>query len=180
MAWRTDHLNVDYGQYYLCEWGSLPDPEEIPRILQGNTLVGAGSGYLTIMSGTHSGYIDLTIECLQGEPTQNFEEWESVADVSYHSRKGVLFPLVWAGDTLREAGNLAHSGVGWYRIRVHTRGRDQGKKLSAMPEIPDHPVEKHLITIWPAPPKREKVHKIEDHYGLKLWDPSRKPAPPVE
>ncbi|MEU5201160.1 hypothetical protein AB0G86_45190 [Streptomyces scabiei] len=179
MTWRTDHLNVEYSQYYLCEWGSLPDPEEIPRIPRGNTLAGAGSGYLTIMSGTHSGYITLAIECRDNEPPQDFKAWESVVDVSHHSEKGIMFPLLWAGDTLREAGNLARKGPGWYRIRIHTRGRDEGRQLSAVPELPDYPVEEHLITIWPAPPKNEKVHKIEDQYGLKSWDPSRSAAPPV-
>lgn len=110
VTWRTDHLNVEYSQYYLCEWGSLPDPEEIPRISRGNTLAGAGSGYLTIMPGTHSGCITLAIECRDNEPPQDFEAWESVVDLSHHSEKGIMFPLLWAGDTLREAGNLAHKG----------------------------------------------------------------------
>ncbi|MFD8968924.1 hypothetical protein ACFV0C_28715 [Streptomyces sp. NPDC059568] len=179
MAWTTDRLAVMYRQYYLCESGQSFDPDEIARIFDGNSLVGAGRGYAVILSGTHTGYLRLTVEFSDSEPPTEFSEWESVVDVSYHSGKGLLFLKVPGGETLHDADNFAHEGPGWYRIRVHTRGRDEGQMLDATEEQPDDPVEHHLITIWRARPKKEAVHKIEDRFGRRLWNPSRKPGPPV-
>ncbi|MFE7834929.1 hypothetical protein ACFU53_02300 [Streptomyces sp. NPDC057474] len=179
MTWTTERLRVEYRQYYLCEYGESFDPGEIARIFEGNSLVGAGRGYLVILSGTHTGYLRLNIELHDNEPHTDFAQWESAVEVSYHSAKGYLFLQVPGGETLREAGNLAHEGPGWYRIRVHTRGRDEGQNLSGVADYPDDPVEDHLISIWRARPKKETIHKIEDQFGRRYWDSTRKPAPPV-
>ncbi|MFF3849359.1 hypothetical protein [Streptomyces sp. NPDC002328] len=178
MTWTTDRLMVQYGQYYLCEFGASFDPDEIGRIFDGNSLVGTGLGYLVVLSGTHTGHLRLRIEQHDSEPPADFALWESVAEVSYHSAKGHL-ALQTFDHFVREAGTMVHEGPGWYRIRVHTRGRDAGQGLSGLVEYPDDPVEDHLISVWRARPKKETVYKITDGFGLQHWDPTRKPAPPV-
>jgi len=163
MRWTSDTMHVSYRQYYLCgaEY-DYEDLDEVERLYSCNTLAVASPEHLTAHSGTHTGVIRLTVELLAGAPPAPGTEWESAVEVSLCSTSGELWLEQWGGDVVRDAGNLAHAGPGWYRIRVQTIGRDRGHADDTAFAW----VEEHHLTIWPAPPEPDLVHRITDEFGL--------------
>lgn len=74
---------------------------------------------------------------------------------------------------MRDAGNFATAGPGWYRIRIHARGRDEGESNTGT-------TEEHLISVWPAPPEPDHVHKATDAFARNNYDPQRPPNQPIQ
>jgi hypothetical protein len=128
-----------------------------------------------VACGTHTGNIRLTVECRDEPPAGPGPSWETAVDVSICSVSGELGLEGWGGEAQRDAGNLAHTGPGWYRIRVETRGRDRGRERNSVRAW----VEEHRLTIWPAPPEPDRVHRIEDALGQHRYDPQRSPLEPI-
>ncbi|WP_157180428.1 hypothetical protein [Protofrankia coriariae] len=176
MIWITDSLHLSYFQYYICDFDVSPDVETLFKIHHGNSLVAAGPGHLTVMGGTHTGNVRLTIDECDVEPTLNLEAWEVVVDISHYSTNGETCLMQWGANAVLDAGVLSHVGRGWYRVRVQARGRDEAMKHST---VLGEPIEEHAIGIWPAPPAPEHVHKIGDNFGRGIWDSSSPPTPPV-
>ncbi|MFI1397244.1 hypothetical protein [Streptomyces sp. NPDC020681] len=182
--WTTDSMPVSYCQYYLQGDDFLveyDDADTIGRIHAGNGLAAGGPEHLTVLSGTHTGEITLTTEQLQDAPPPPGDEWETAVDVSICSTSGALWLAQWGGDVVPDAGNFAISGAGWYRVRVQTRGRDAGRGPEAS-DVPDAPasVEEHCLTIWPAPPAPDLVHRAADAIARACYDPTDPPALPID
>ncbi|MBF9069374.1 hypothetical protein [Streptacidiphilus fuscans] len=176
MRWTSDTMHVSYHQYYLCGADyDYEDLDEVQRLSSGNTLAVGSPERLTALSGTHSGVIRLTVEGLEGAPPAPGPEWESAVEVSLYSSSGELWLEPWGGRAVREAGNLAHAGPGWYRVRVQSIGRDRGHAEDTVFTW----VEEHYLAIWPAPPEPDLVHRVTDEYGLLYYDPQRPPAQPL-
>jgi hypothetical protein len=55
---------------------------------------------------------------------------------------------------------LTPAGPGYYRLRVHARGRDTAVDL-----VRTEPTEDYRIAIWPAPPQPAVIHRHADQYG---------------
>ncbi|MEV1238716.1 hypothetical protein [Nonomuraea sp. NPDC049750] len=59
--------------------------------------------------------------------------------------------------------NLAWQGAGFYRLRVHARGRD------TKPDgVASTPVEQYLITSWRAEPQPDMPFKYADMFGVEV------------
>ncbi|MFD8982447.1 hypothetical protein [Streptomyces sp. NPDC059564] len=178
MRWTTDTLLVVSGLYYLVgEDAALfnSDEDGSDRVFEGNTLAAGGPEHLTLLAGTHTGAIRLTVERPLSEPGPPASEWDTVVDVSIYSTSGKLWLNDGEGETRSAAGNLAHTGPGWYRVRAHARGRDRGEAEG----IPDAWVEEHLMSIWPAPAQHDLVHRVTDAFGTAYHDPERPPSAPI-
>ena len=169
---------VAYRQYYLQgdEFLSVyDDADTVRRIHAGNSLAAGGPEHLTVRAGTHTGYIRLTTRQRADEPPLPGEEWETVVDVSICSTSGMLRLFQWGGEVQWDAGNFAMAGEGWYRVRVQTRGRDEGDAHQG-----DTPVEEHFLSVWPAPPAPDTVHRANDTFARTHYDPTRPPGQPVQ
>jgi hypothetical protein len=179
MRWTTDALRVEYRLYYLTGEDSElfhSDEDASDRAFHGNSLAAGGPEHLTVLSGTHTGQIRLTVErCVQEPELLSATGWDTVVDVSLCSTSGKLWLRDGAGETYEAAGNLAHSGPGWYRVRAQARGRDRGEAE----DTPDTWVEEHLLSIWPAPPEHDVTHRVTDEFGLSWHDPQRAPGEPI-
>jgi hypothetical protein len=176
-------MSVSYCQYYLQGREFLDkyfDTDTVTRIFEGNSLAAGGPEHLTVHSGTHTGWIRLTTEHLTQAPPPPGEEWETAVDVSILSTSGELALNQWGGDGVKEAGNFATAGPGWYRVRVQTRGRDEGTDGAADDDDEDETVvEEHYLAVWPAPPEPDHVHKATDGFARTHYDPTRPPAQPI-
>ncbi|MEV4872069.1 hypothetical protein [Streptomyces syringium] len=178
MKWESETMQVAYRIYYLMGEDSdlfQREKDATDRALASNSLAAAGPEHLTVITGTHTGAIRLTVEQRSDEPGPPTARWETAADVSLYSTSGRLWLSEWAGKLVDSAGNLAHAGSGWYRVRVQARGRDRGAAHRTVQSW----VEEHLLSIWPAPPDPDKVHRITDTFGLHYYDPQRPPDSPV-
>ncbi|MBL7487492.1 pentapeptide repeat-containing protein [Frankia sp. AgB1.9] len=162
MRWTTDDFRVGYSQYYLCDYNVIPESVGLGQAFQGNSLVGAGGGHLAVVCGTHFGRIRITVEVRDDEPAAAFDGWAMAVDVSHHSNTG----RTWLGDMDTggppELWNLTPGGPGWYRVRVRARGRDAARAAGTACFNADPPIEEHAVSIWPAPPAPEVVHRSED------------------
>lgn len=178
MRWETETMRVDYRLYYLMGNDSdlfHRERDATDRALASNSLVAAGPEHLTVISGTQTGSIRLTVEQRPDEPEPPAPQWETAVDVSLYSTSGRLWLYEWAGGVIDSAGNLAHSGSGWYRIRVQARGRDRGAAHGVVRSW----VEEHVLIIWPAPPDVDRVHRVTDTFGLHYYNPQRANDSPV-
>lgn len=177
MIATTDRLRVDYAQYYLygSTYAEGQDHDAFQRIRTGNSVAAAAPDHLTVSCGTHAGSIRLTVESRMDPPRPPGADWEAVVDLSLYSVTGELGVQPWGGQAADEAvrGNLAAAGAGWYRVRVETRGRDTGRALN----VANPWVEEHRLTLWPAPPAPDHVHRVTDEVGKATYDPTR-PADP--
>ncbi|WP_432078590.1 hypothetical protein [Streptomyces sp. YPW6] len=176
--WTSDRMFVSYGQYYLQGDDFLTvyeDTDTVGRIFEGNSLAAGGPEHLTVLAGTHTGWIRLTTEQCAEEPPPPGPEWETVVDVSIYSTSGELYLFRWGGDAEPDAGNFATTGEGWYRVRVQARGRGEGERHRG-----DDPVEEHSLSVWPAPPQPDVVHRADDAFARAHHDPARPPAEPIE
>jgi hypothetical protein len=185
IRWTSDRMFVSYCQYYLQGDEFLTeydDADTVERIFEGNSLAAGGPEHLTMFAGTHTGWIRLTTEQCPQEPPSGGEEgpegegeeWETVVDVSICSTSGVLRLFRWGGDVVEDAGNFAVAGAGWYRVRVRARGRDAGATNAG-----DEVVEEHRVSVWPAPPLPDVVHRADDAFARAHYDPGRPPGLPI-
>ncbi|MFK8910486.1 hypothetical protein [Streptomyces sp. YS-3] len=117
----------------------------------------------------------LTTERRADGPPPVGEEWETAVDVSIYSSSGTLWLFQWGGDVVEEAGDFATAGPGWYRVRVQARGRDAGEAIQG-----EDVVEEHALTVWPAPPQPDVVHRATDAFARRHFDPARPPGLPVD
>ncbi len=157
---RTYKLHVDYRQYALRDGSILPPiPDAHNKIIRGNTLVTGGDGYVFFLAGTYIGNICVMISLCENEPLLSLDDWEAIVEVSYHSPEGKTYLCDGEFSPRQDVGNIAHAGPGWYRIRIQTRGRAEGRRL----DVPKEPVEEHVISVWPSRHQEsDQVYKMDD------------------
>jgi hypothetical protein len=121
-TWTSDRMFVSYKQYYLQGdefLSEYDDADTVTRIFEGNSLAAGGPEHLTVLAGTHTGWIRLTTQHRADEPPLPGEEWETV-------------------------------------------------------------VEEHFLSVWPAPPEPDTVHRANDTFARTHYDPTRPTGWPVQ
>ncbi|UKD57759.1 hypothetical protein L3Q65_13850 [Amycolatopsis sp. FU40] len=157
----TADLYVDYGHFSVTDYGA--DVPEL-RPAYANGLVGADSSGASVLTGTATGEVTVTVQLLDAEPGSiELDSWDEVSEVSLDSAEGFLLVHNMMDGPPRELGELAYVGPGTYRLRVHARGRDIAPHSHA-----DTPREHYQISAWPAPETPPTVHKQTDRYGHEV------------
>uniref|UniRef100_UPI003F497335 hypothetical protein n=1 Tax=Saccharothrix espanaensis TaxID=103731 RepID=UPI003F497335 len=128
-----------------------------------NGLVACEPGVAVVLTGIHTGPVDVEVDLHDHAPPLYTEPWDNVVEVSLTAPRGAVV----AGGIMSRGTEglpvLTHAGPGTYRLRVHVTGRDRAVDLS-----PVEPVESYRLTLWPAPPAGDVVHKSTDEYGTDL------------
>lgn len=127
---------VSYRQYYLQGDEFLTeydDTDTVERIYTGNSLAAGGPEHLTVLAGTHTGWIRLTTQQCAGEPPLPAQEWETVVDVSICSTSGVLRLFRWGGDVVEDAGNFATAGQAGTASAYRHAGEMKAMRTKATP-----------------------------------------------
>ncbi|MCX5366973.1 hypothetical protein OG864_50755 [Streptomyces sp. NBC_00124] len=151
---------VQYHQFDISD----EDGPTGPDLNRGhNGLVRITDGVTVVMTGIHTGDIDVTVTLHQTEPAPDSGTWHEIVEVSAHSASGDLMVRGTMDDLDEELPVLSFNGPGHYRLRVHSRGRDTAVDLA-----PDGVTEWYLIQAWPTPAQEVRVLRQTDAYGASV------------
>ncbi|GAA3608680.1 hypothetical protein GCM10022419_112040 [Nonomuraea rosea] len=152
---------MSYHQIQLLDLDEL-GPEFPPRFDNGLIAVDDEPDGATILTGIALGVVEVEVQLADGPPPLDLDNWEEIVEVSIESTSGSLSVCGLDGD-LPALPNLAWQGAGFYRLRVHARGRDTRPDGSA-----STPIEHYLITSWQAEPQPDMPFKYVDLYGAEV------------
>lgn len=114
-------------------------PSRVP-----NGLTASAPGAAVILTGIHTGVVDVTVQLADAPPATTVGGWDEVEDVELISFTGETRLGGLMGHLPEALPNLTPHGPGRYGMRVHARGRHIDP--SAVPSVP---FEFYLVTIWP-------------------------------
>ncbi|GAA2655595.1 hypothetical protein [Nonomuraea recticatena] len=124
--------------------GTIPDLAE--------ELVGSERGALAIWAADESGHACVTGESYAKPPPLETKGWDEVVEVGYESPSG---SLVIVDNQATALPDLTPGGPGFYRVRVHLRGREL---VYQVPDPPDGAVEL-LVMVFPGKETEPIVYK---------------------
>ncbi|MER6784180.1 hypothetical protein ABT330_05920 [Streptomyces sp. NPDC000658] len=151
---------VQYHQFDISDEGGPTGP-----ILEAghNGLMQVTDGVITVLTGIHTGNVDVTVTLHESEPAAGDDNWQECVEISAHSASGDLMVRGLMDDLDDELPLLSFDGPGDYRLRVHARGRDTAFDLA-----PEGVTEWYLIQVWPAPTGPPTVLSRSDAYGASV------------
>ncbi|WP_159046409.1 hypothetical protein [Streptomyces sp. MMG1121] len=151
---------VQYHQFRISDEAGPAGPD-LPS--NSNGLVAVQDGVVAVLTGIHTGDVDVTVALHSEAPGPGDGAWEEIVEVSLHSAAGDLVIRGLMSDLEEELPTLSFNGPGVYRLRIHARGRD-----SAIDDAPDEITEWYLIQVWAAPFGDVAVLRQTDAYGLSV------------
>lgn len=100
-----------------------------------------------ITTGINTGHVRITAITQDAAPVHDAQgQWEEIVEVSVHAPAGALrIESMELGPVATEPALLSPAGPGWYRLRVHARGRQ-----TLFDKVCLEPVEDYLVITWPA------------------------------
>ncbi|WP_405961309.1 hypothetical protein OG235_37245 [Streptomyces sp. NBC_00024] len=154
------NVPVQYHQFDISD----EDGPTGPDLARGhNGLLRVSEGATVVMTGIHTGDVDVTVILHQAEPPPDIGDWQEIVEISAYSASGELMVRGIMDDLDEELPVLSFNGPGSYRLRVHARGRDTAVDLA-----PDEVTEWYLIQAWPAPAQDVAVLRQTDSYGASV------------
>jgi len=161
-------INSDWGMYFLAdEWqgGESADNDMGVGAAQVNGFFGMRTPWsCTALTGTRYGPVRLTVEVHDEHPAAQGigDHWSEIVEVGFRVRSGEIKIRQWGGEPITTLELLP---VGWWRLRAHARGRDEGHARSRDPSCTEEPVEEHLIQFWLGPSIGDTVILTQDRFG---------------
>ncbi|WP_214318384.1 hypothetical protein [Nonomuraea sediminis] len=134
---RAD-VHVQYNQILVGEPGAA-HPNRVP-----NGLTAAAPGAAVILTGIHTGTVDVTVHLTDSAPPDARDGWDEVQEVELITLTGETRLSGLMSSPPDALPNLTPQGPGRYGMRVHARGRDIDP--TAVPRVP---FEFYLVTVWP-------------------------------
>ncbi|UBU12472.1 Lsr2 family protein [Nonomuraea gerenzanensis] len=132
---------VSYHRLIVQEQGDAIEPSHVP-----NRLTASAPGAAVILTGLHTGVVDVTVRLTDTPPTgPGGEGWDEVEEVELVSFTGEMRLTGFGMNLPEELPVLTAHGPGRYGMRVHARGR--GVAESGVPGVP---AEFYLVTVWPV------------------------------
>ncbi|WP_157467034.1 hypothetical protein [Frankia sp. QA3] len=123
-----------------------------------------GKNGIKVMCGTDMGPVRILLRALAGR-AQMEPGWDIVAEVDIVAAAGWIGVMSSELEIRSDLGNLAGSGPGRYRVRVHARGRDDASRRGFVEE----PVEEHSLEAWPVDSAAPAVLLTElDDVGVRF------------
>ncbi|AQZ68640.1 hypothetical protein BKM31_50595 [[Actinomadura] parvosata subsp. kistnae] len=130
---------MSYHQLLVYEQGDATAPSDVP-----NGLAASVPGAAVILTGIHTGVVDVTVRITDAPPTGSGEGWEEVEDVELISFTGEMRLAGLGMGLADELPVLTAHGPGRYGMRVHARGR--GIDRDGVAKVP---FEFYQVTVWP-------------------------------
>lgn len=132
-------ISASKGQYFV---GGGGDPGEAdPSALPG-LLIGMGLNGFAVLTGVDEGVLPVEVQPLKEPPGSVDEGWDAVGEATVESREGSIRVAGWSLPIDEEPTELATSGPGLYRVRIHVRHRGVGDA--------EENREQHLLQAWPV------------------------------
>jgi hypothetical protein len=184
-SWAT--VRVDDTSFGVLDNGEIP----IETAAWSNGLVTVMSHGAVITTGIHTGYVRVRVGLTTATPHEDDGSWEEIVEASVHAHQGHLRVDSFERGAVSTLPLLSTAGPGWYRLRVHARGRGRETNPDG---VQNDPVEDYLLAIWSAPRSPTTIlhtsHRIEASLHTAppppatqaqpnppLQEPSFKPAP---
>ncbi|MDT0471385.1 hypothetical protein ACIQKE_22795 [Streptomyces griseoviridis] len=163
------NVYVPEGTFGVLDAGEIP----VQTADWSNRLAVPMSQGALIVTGIHTGAIRTTATALTGPPAASRDDsWEEIAEVSVRVPTGLLRVESLEQGPADGLALLSPAGPGWYRLRVHARGRNVlPEKASA------EPVEDYLLVTWPAPQSDAHIIRSSDRIDHALAHASDRPQP---
>ncbi|MGA5299041.1 hypothetical protein ACPCHT_03890 [Nucisporomicrobium flavum] len=162
-------IHVSYGS---AEAGTGADPGVDPDTFwhgQVNGLCGAAvRGFLALMTGLHTGYVQFRVELHPGRPPLG-DDWEEAVEVSFRHRAKKL----WVRGLLSEA-YPAKLPPGDYRVRYCARGMQEGQRQDTAGE--DEIVDAYLLQFWPGEAEPDRIVRQTSEVAAYWHKANPKPA----
>lgn len=150
-------------QYHQFDISDEDGPTGTDLARAHNGLLRVVDGVIVVMTGIHTGDVDVTVTLHQAEPAPDGGGWQDIVEISAHSASGKLMVRGMMDDLDEELPVLSFNGPGDYRLRVHARGRDTAIDLA-----PAEVTEWYLIQAWAAPAQDVAVLRQTDSYGASV------------
>lgn len=156
-------MPVDYHQFFIADGG------EQPEVLQRSTngLADPLEYAVDVQTGVAAGVVAVAVQFHPMPPALQAEPWDEVVEVSVETPTGELRLTALMRDIDPDPPALTPR-PGWYRVRVHARGRDIN-----IDGVAFEPSEEYLIQLWPAAESPESIHKQTDEFGALVRGSSR-------
>ncbi|SCG74806.1 hypothetical protein [Micromonospora rifamycinica] len=145
VAYGEDVVVSAHGCYELVDHDGAP--EILPDAATGNGVVALGSTGALISTGTFHGPLRVRLEIHRRSPRVRADGWHRIVEVSQHTVSGMVSVDSHFADPPPQLPTFVGAPDSWYRIRIHVAG---GHAVGHLPFGPGHPVERHLIQIWPT------------------------------
>ncbi|WAU81470.1 hypothetical protein O1Q96_17765 [Streptomyces sp. Qhu-G9] len=163
------NVYVPEGTFGVLDAGEIP----VQTADWSNGLAVPMSHGALIVTGIHTGEIRATATPMNGPPPGPADDfWEEIVEVSVHAPTGGLRVESLEQGLVDGLALLSPAGPGWYRLRVHARGR------STLPDkTSPEPVEDHLVMTWPAPWADAGILRTSDRVENDLAHATGAPQP---
>lgn len=164
----TGLVPADFGTYTVCDPApaydeGLPRNDEALTLAAANGFIGLGAPWAALLiCGTHYNPVRLTIEA-HDSPVDLEGQWSEVIECEFVSHSGTLVVIEWNNQEVATLEGFLTPGP--WGLRACARGRDEGHDLIG--EMPDEPLEAHLLQFWPGP-HQGAVILTTDGYGATM------------
>ncbi|MDQ0904034.1 hypothetical protein QFZ22_000019 [Streptomyces canus] len=169
------NVYVTEGTFGVLDAGEIP----VQTADWSNGLAAPMSEGALIAVGIHLGEIRATASSVSGPPPVPADDfWEEIVEVSVYAPTGSLRVESLEHGPVNGLASLSPAGPGWYRLRVHARGRN------ILPDkTSSEPVEDYLLVAWPAPQADADIvrasERLEQDLAQANKAPKPHPAPPA-
>jgi hypothetical protein len=167
---RPVRVWVDHSQYHVMAGPEMNVGEEsIPGLF-----LDLGRQAVAVLTGLYMGKIPVTAQALTAAPGEPEDGWDVIGETDLDCPDGSIGVLDMNGSDYRQVGELASSGPGRYRMRVHIRDRQQAEEQKSSRE-------QHLLLFWPVTePTPPGLLTPMDAYGRIISGEDVVPAPPLD
>ncbi|MER7780357.1 hypothetical protein ABTZ21_36075 [Streptomyces sp. NPDC096191] len=145
----ANQVFVNEGIFGVLDHGEIP----VETANFSNGLVAPMAAGALIMTGINTGYVNVEASVVDRCPDVDTDGWEEVMEISVNAPSGDLkVESLERGPDTNAQQFLNPMGSAWYRLRVHTRGREVMRDKVSL-----EPIEDYLLIVWPAPPTNATV-----------------------
>jgi hypothetical protein len=148
-------IDVHYGYIDLIGADRTDRPDlQATRAGQLNGICGAAEpGFLSLITGLHTGGVGFTVEWHDAEPPIG-AEWDEVVEVAYRPPSTELLLSAFEHE---EPVRLP--AVTSLRARYCAAGMDAGHEMDT-PEDDEPAPDRYLLQLWPSPPLPETIPRL--------------------
>jgi hypothetical protein len=169
----THNVYVPEGTFGILDAGELP----VQTADWSNGFAVPMSQGALVVTGLHTGEVRVTAASLDGPPPVTAKEgtvWDEIVEASVRATTGGLRVESLELGPVDGLPLLSPAGPGWYRLRVHARGRGTLPHRTS-----PQPVEDYLLLAWPAPWSETSVLRTSDRleHDLAHADDAPQPQP---
>ncbi len=141
---------------------------------QVNGLCGAAErNYLFLITGRHTGMVDLTVDVLDAAPPVD-STWDDIVEAPFEVANEQVHLIEWDGNGYP----LMFPAPGSYRVRYSGRNMDAARDDEYTRDPDDAPTDSYRLQFWPAPATSDAILKQTSESAAYWHDYAQQLPPP--